>query len=157
MSVILVLFFLNAFVFVLMIIIFPQYSHQQIHQDLPPQDYPEWMLLLGFACCVAFLVAGLPGNIITILALARCKKVIVAIIVIGQYHTSLLPHGLGIMFLLLPSSLLSSHRARAAIILQRMNVKSMAMQLQLDRFITRINRRIYSSEATSPDLVHARR
>ena len=41
----------------------------------PPQDYPEWMLLLGFGCCVAFLVAGLPGNIITILALARCKKV----------------------------------------------------------------------------------
>ena len=34
------------------------------------------MLLLGFASCVAFLVAGLPGNIITILALARCKKVI---------------------------------------------------------------------------------
>ena len=55
-------------------------SHFHFHQQIG-QDYPEWMLLLGFACCVAFLVAGLPGNIITILALARCKKVIVAIIV----------------------------------------------------------------------------
>ena len=39
------------------------------------QDYPEWMLMSGFGCCVMFLVCGLPGNIITILALARCKKV----------------------------------------------------------------------------------
>ena len=41
------------------------------------QDYPEWMLMSGFGCCVMFLVCGLPGNIITILALARCKKVII--------------------------------------------------------------------------------
>jgi len=39
------------------------------------EDYPEWMLMSGFGCCVMFLVCGLPGNIITILALARCKKV----------------------------------------------------------------------------------
>ena len=39
------------------------------------QDYPEWMLMSGFGCCLMFLVCGLPGNIITILALARCKKV----------------------------------------------------------------------------------
>ena len=29
----------------------------------------------AFICCVFFLVCGLPGNIITILALVRCKKV----------------------------------------------------------------------------------
>ena len=33
------------------------------------------MLMSAFVCCVMFLVCGLPGNIITILALVRCKKV----------------------------------------------------------------------------------
>ena len=33
------------------------------------------MLMSAFVCCVFFLVCGLPGNIITILALVRCKKV----------------------------------------------------------------------------------
>ena len=84
---------------------------------LPPQDYPEWMLLLGFACCVAFLVAGLPGNIITILALARCKKVIVAL---GLYHNSLMPE---------------SSSSKRGMILQDVNVVNVAMQVQLGRFI----------------------
>ena len=31
------------------------------------QDYPDWMLLSAFLCCLMFLLCGLPGNIITIL------------------------------------------------------------------------------------------
>jgi hypothetical protein len=33
------------------------------------------MLLAAFSCCLVFMLCGLPGNIITILALYRCKKV----------------------------------------------------------------------------------
>ena len=33
------------------------------------------MLILAFSCCLVFMFCGLPGNIITILALYRCKKV----------------------------------------------------------------------------------
>ena len=39
------------------------------------QDYPDWMLMSGFICCVIFLLFGLPGNIITILALVHSNKV----------------------------------------------------------------------------------
>ncbi|XP_023341816.1 G-protein coupled receptor moody isoform X3 [Eurytemora carolleeae] len=39
------------------------------------QDYPDWMLNMAFSFCIIFLVCGLPGNIVTILALCKCKKV----------------------------------------------------------------------------------
>ena len=39
------------------------------------QDYPDWMLMSGFICCVIFLLFGLPGNIITILALVHSNNV----------------------------------------------------------------------------------
>ena len=64
------------------------------------KDYPEWMLMSGFGCCLMFLVCGLPGNIITILALARCKKVIFTWlgiikgfpVILGEEHNSHLHH-----------------------------------------------------------------
>ncbi|CAG9788361.1 unnamed protein product [Diatraea saccharalis] len=38
-------------------------------------DYPEALLQFAGACCVLFMLVGIPGNLITIIALARCKKV----------------------------------------------------------------------------------
>ncbi|RVE51346.1 hypothetical protein evm_004026 [Chilo suppressalis] len=38
-------------------------------------DYPEALLQFAGACCVLFMLIGIPGNLITIIALARCKKV----------------------------------------------------------------------------------
>lgn len=39
------------------------------------KDYPEPLLRFASACCVLFMLVGIPGNLITIIALARCKKV----------------------------------------------------------------------------------
>lgn len=39
------------------------------------KDYPEGLLWFATACCVVFMLIGIPGNLITIIALARCKKV----------------------------------------------------------------------------------
>lgn len=39
------------------------------------RDYPEPLLRFASACCVLFMLVGIPGNLITIIALARCKKV----------------------------------------------------------------------------------
>ncbi|KAJ0176022.1 hypothetical protein K1T71_008196 [Dendrolimus kikuchii] len=39
------------------------------------KDYPEELLWFATACCVVFMLIGIPGNLITIIALARCKKV----------------------------------------------------------------------------------
>jgi hypothetical protein len=38
-------------------------------------DYPDWLLKFASLCCALFMLAGIPGNLITIIALARCKKV----------------------------------------------------------------------------------
>ncbi|XP_030037162.2 G-protein coupled receptor moody-like [Manduca sexta] len=38
-------------------------------------DYPEWLLQFAGACCILFMVIGIPGNLVTIIALARCRKV----------------------------------------------------------------------------------
>ncbi|GBP43775.1 hypothetical protein EVAR_28951_1 [Eumeta japonica] len=38
------------------------------------KDYPEALLRLASVCCVLFMLVGIPGNLITIVALARCKK-----------------------------------------------------------------------------------
>lgn len=40
------------------------------------KDYPDSLRVFGSVCCVLFMVIGIPGNFITILALARYKKVI---------------------------------------------------------------------------------
>lgn len=39
------------------------------------KDYPEVLLQFASVCCVVFMLVGIPGNLITIIALARCKKV----------------------------------------------------------------------------------
>lgn len=39
------------------------------------KDYPEGLLRFASVCCVLFMLVGIPGNLITIVALARCKKV----------------------------------------------------------------------------------
>lgn len=44
------------------------------------KDYPEALLRFASACCIMFMLVGIPGNLITIIALARCKKVIVVCI-----------------------------------------------------------------------------
>ncbi|XP_072931053.1 G-protein coupled receptor moody-like [Epargyreus clarus] len=38
-------------------------------------DYPEGLLRFATICCFVFMVIGIPGNIVTIVALARYKKV----------------------------------------------------------------------------------
>ncbi|XP_059062827.1 G-protein coupled receptor moody-like [Achroia grisella] len=39
------------------------------------KNYPEGLLKFATVCCALFMLIGIPGNIITIIALARCKKV----------------------------------------------------------------------------------
>lgn len=39
------------------------------------EDYPEYLLTFAAGCCMLFMLLGIPGNLITIIALARCKKV----------------------------------------------------------------------------------
>lgn len=38
--------------------------------------YPRWLLHFAAVCCVIFMLIGIPGNFITVLALFRTKKVI---------------------------------------------------------------------------------
>lgn len=44
---------------------------------VPPlfTDYPPHLLDFAVFCCVLFIVLGVPGNLITIIALVKCKKV----------------------------------------------------------------------------------
>ena len=42
-------------------------------------DYPRWLLCFAAACCILFMLVGIPGNLITVIALFRTKKVTVAI------------------------------------------------------------------------------
>lgn len=37
--------------------------------------YPMVLLQFASACCLLFILLGIPGNLITIIALFRCKKV----------------------------------------------------------------------------------
>ncbi|XP_026482416.1 G-protein coupled receptor 84 [Ctenocephalides felis] len=39
------------------------------------EGYPDWLLELAACSCLLFALIGIPGNLITIAALARCKKV----------------------------------------------------------------------------------
>jgi hypothetical protein len=39
------------------------------------QGYSSTLLYFASACCVLFILVGIPGNLITIIALFRCKKV----------------------------------------------------------------------------------
>lgn len=37
--------------------------------------YPLWLLYFAAACCIVFMLVGIPGNLITVVALFRTKKV----------------------------------------------------------------------------------
>ncbi|KAG5347849.1 MOODY protein, partial [Acromyrmex charruanus] len=37
-------------------------------------DYPRWLLCFAAACCILFMLVGIPGNLITVIALFRTKK-----------------------------------------------------------------------------------
>jgi hypothetical protein len=39
------------------------------------EDYPAALLHFASVCCIIFILLGIPGNLITIIALFRCKKV----------------------------------------------------------------------------------
>lgn len=39
------------------------------------RGYPALLLQAAAACCLLFVIVGVPGNLITIIALNRCKKV----------------------------------------------------------------------------------
>ena len=39
------------------------------------QGYSAALLHFASACCIIFILLGIPGNLITIIALFRCKKV----------------------------------------------------------------------------------
>jgi hypothetical protein len=39
------------------------------------RGYSASLLHFASACCVIFMLVGIPGNLITIIALFRCKKV----------------------------------------------------------------------------------
>lgn len=37
--------------------------------------YPRWLLYFAATCCIIFMLIGIPGNLITVIALFRTKKV----------------------------------------------------------------------------------
>ncbi|XP_019696028.1 G-protein coupled receptor moody [Harpegnathos saltator] len=37
-------------------------------------DYPQWLLYFAAACCILFMLLGIPGNLITVVALFRTQK-----------------------------------------------------------------------------------
>lgn len=39
------------------------------------QEYPEGLMKFASVCCILFVLIGIPGNLVTIIALAHCKKV----------------------------------------------------------------------------------
>ncbi|CAH2090481.1 unnamed protein product [Euphydryas editha] len=39
------------------------------------KGYPQWLMNFATACCILFMLIGIPGNIVTIVALARYEKV----------------------------------------------------------------------------------
>ncbi|XP_055326791.1 G-protein coupled receptor moody isoform X2 [Sitodiplosis mosellana] len=56
------------------------YLSSTLSWSLPPDDelfknYPAGLLYFATAACIVFILLGIPGNLITIIALARCKKV----------------------------------------------------------------------------------
>lgn len=52
-----------------------EYTDEKLAEVELFKDYPEGLLRFASVCCVLFMLVGIPGNLITIIALARCKKV----------------------------------------------------------------------------------
>lgn len=64
---------------------------------IPPADelfqgYPSALLHFASATCIVFILVGVPGNLITIIALARCKKVS-SFYICAQLHHRRVPSG----------------------------------------------------------------
>lgn len=38
------------------------------------KDYPDSLLQFGYVCCLIFCLVGIPGNLVTIIALSMCEK-----------------------------------------------------------------------------------
>ncbi|XP_033608636.1 G-protein coupled receptor moody-like [Cryptotermes secundus] len=55
------------------------------------EGYSAALLHFASACCIIFILVGIPGNLITIIALFRCKKVryASALTVYGTENTSI--------------------------------------------------------------------
>ncbi|KAL7302083.1 hypothetical protein TKK_0005312 [Trichogramma kaykai] len=45
------------------------------HRSNLLKDYPPWLLTFAAACCVLFMLVGIPGNLLTLFALFRTKKI----------------------------------------------------------------------------------
>ncbi|XP_039293515.1 uncharacterized protein LOC120353556 [Nilaparvata lugens] len=50
------------------------------------QGYPTALLRFASLCCLLFMMVGIPGNLITIIALFRCKKVGCLLIFTNNFH-----------------------------------------------------------------------
>lgn len=46
-----------------------------VHSHQLFNGFSSVLLNFATACCILFMLIGIPGNLITIIALARCKKV----------------------------------------------------------------------------------
>lgn len=55
------------------------YSSIDVYSENPYQNLfkgiSPTLLYFASACCIIFMLLGIPGNLCTIIALARCKKV----------------------------------------------------------------------------------
>ena len=50
------------------------------------RDYPPWLLYFAAGCCVLFMSIGIPGNLITVAALFRTKKVSDNLLLFGGFY-----------------------------------------------------------------------
>lgn len=50
-------------------------SDEEVAKVFLFSSYSEMLLQFASACCVIFMLIGIPGNLTTIVALGRCKKV----------------------------------------------------------------------------------
>lgn len=52
-----------------------RYTDEQLGSLQLFKGYPKPLLQFTAVCCMLFMIIGIPGNLVTIFALARCKKV----------------------------------------------------------------------------------
>lgn len=50
------------------------------------KGYPDGLMRFATACCFIFMMIGIPGNIITIVALARYEKVSYSLVSVVNYY-----------------------------------------------------------------------
>lgn len=52
-----------------------RYTDEQLRSLPLFEGYPKPLLQFTAVCCMLFMIIGIPGNLVTIFALAKCKKV----------------------------------------------------------------------------------